>query len=236
MARLDPWATPMTWQDWAANLCYLLLAASYLVADLYWLRILAIVALGLEGIYFYFGSTPPLWVGIGWSAVFVAINLVQLMRMTRERLAVNLSERESFVHRAMFPELTAVQFNRFLKIGHWREVSDGTVLAEKGQPVPELLLIASGTVKVMVGAEVVALQQPGSFVGEMSYISGEAASATVNAVGKVVLLSVPRSALDQLFAQDMDVKAALMRVIGYALTEKLRARHASLPRPASAAP
>ena len=217
----------MTWQDWAANLCYLLLAASYLVADLYWLRILAIVALGLEGVYFYFGSTPPLWVGIGWSVVFVAINLVQLMRMTRERLSVHLSERELFVHRAMFPELTAVQFNRFLKIGNWREIEGGTLLAEKGQAVPELLLIASGTVKVTVGADIVAMQQAGSFVGEMSYMTGEAASATVTTVGKVVLFSVARSALDQLFSQDKDVKAALMRVIGYALTEKLKARHGS---------
>jgi hypothetical protein len=217
----------MTWQEWAANLCYLILAASYLVADLYWLRILAIVALGLEGVYFYFGSTPPLWVGIGWSVVFVTINLVQLMLMTRERLAVHLSDRESFMHRAMFPDLTAVQFNRFLKAGSWHDVEDGAVLAEKGQPVPELLLIASGTVKVAVGTEIVAMQKAGSFVGEMSYISGNDASATVTAVGKVVLFSVARSALDRLFAQDKDVKAALMRVIGYALSEKLKARHPS---------
>jgi CRP-like cAMP-binding protein len=151
------------------------------------------------------------------------------MRMTRERLAVHLSERELFVHRAMFPELTAVQFNRFLKIGNWREVENGTLLAEKGQAVRELLLIASGTVKVTVGADIVAMQQAGSFVGEMSYMTGEAASATVTTVGRVVLLSVARSALDRLFTQDKDVKAALMRVIGYALTEKLKARHGSAP-------
>jgi hypothetical protein len=217
----------MTWQDWAANLCYLILAASYLVADLYWLRILAIVALGLEGVYFYFGSTPPLWVGIGWSVMFVTINLVQLMLMTRERLAVHLSDRELSVHRAMFPELTAVQFNRFLKIGTWHDVEDGALLAAKGQPVTELLLIASGTVKVTIGRDIVAMQQAGSFVGEMSYISGETASATVTAVGKVVLFSVARSALDRLFAHDKDVKAAFMRVIGCALTEKLKARNPS---------
>jgi len=194
------------------------------VADLYWLRILAIVALGLEGVYFYFGSTPPLWVGIAWSAIFVAINLVQLVLMTRERLAVQLSDRELFVHRAMFPELTAVQFNRFVRTGTWHEVAAGALLAVQGQPVPQLLLIANGTVKVTVGAEIVAMQQAGSFVGEMSYFSGEGASATVTAVGRVVLFSVARSALDRLLAHDKDINAALMRVLGHALTDKLRAR------------
>jgi hypothetical protein len=215
----------MSWQDWAANFCYLILAASYLVSDLYWLRILAIVALGLEGVYFYFGSTPPLWVGIGWSVVFVSINLMQLTLMARERLAVRLSEREQLLHRGLFAELTVVQFHRFLKIGTWRHVQDGTVLTVKGEPVPELLLIASGTVEVMVGSEIVALQQAGSFVGEMSFNSGENASATVVAAGDVVLFAAARPALDRLLAEDKDVKTALLRVIGRALTSKLKARH-----------
>jgi hypothetical protein len=214
----------MSWQDWAANFCYLILAASYLVSDLYWLRILAIVALGLEGVYFYFGSTPPLWVGIGWSAVFVGINLVQLTLMARERLAVRLSDREQLLHRGLFPDLTAVQFHRFLKIGTWREVEDGAVLAVKGEPVPALLLIASGTVKITVGTEIVAFQQAGSFVGEMSFISGENASATVTATGHVVLFAAARAALDRLLVQDKDVNAAVLRVIGHALTAKLKAR------------
>ena len=215
----------MSWQDWAANFCYLILAASYLVSDLYWLRILAIVALGLEGVYFYFGSTPPLWVGIGWSVVFVSINLMQLTLMARERLAVRLSERDQLLHRGLFAELTAVQFHRFLKIGTWRHVQDGTVLTVKGEPVPELLLIASGTVEVMVGSEIVALQQAGSFVGEMSFNSGENASATVVAAGDVVLFAAARPTLDRLLAEDKNVKPALLRVVGRALRAKLTARH-----------
>ena len=215
----------MSWQDWAANFCYLILAASYLVSNLFWLRVLAVVALGLEGIYFYFGATPPLWVGITWAAIFVGINLVQLMLMTRERLAVRMSEREQLLHRGLFAELSPVQFNRFLKIGTWREVEDRTLLTVKGQPVPELLIIASGTVEIMVGAEVIALQLAGSFVGEMSFMSGEVASANVIAAGRVVLFATARPALDRLLIHDKSVEAAILRRIGHALTAKLKARH-----------
>src|SRR5258706_4467536 len=149
----------MTWQDWAANFCYLILAASYLVTNLLWLRVLAIVALGLEGIYFYVASRPPLWVGIAWAAIFVGINLVQLLLMTRDRLAVRMSERERLLHRGLFAELTPVQFHRLLKIGEWREVEDGTTLPGPGEQGLELLLLRLAAPQVISGAVHIVVRQ-----------------------------------------------------------------------------
>jgi hypothetical protein len=212
----------MSWQDWAANFCYLLLAGSYLVTNLYWLRVLAMLALGLEGIYFYFASTPPLWVGIGWAAVFVAINLVQLLIMTRERFAVRMSEQELLLHRGLFAQLTPVQFHRLLKIGTWREIEDGVPLTIQDRPVPELLFIARGTAKVMVGTDVIALLQMGSFIGEMSFMSGGNACATVVGVGRVRIFAITKSALDSLLQRDHQIETAILRVIGQDLTLKLR--------------
>ncbi len=62
----------MRWQDWAANACYVILAASYLVTNIYWLRILAVVALAFEGVYFYFGAEILLWIWIVWNVFFIA--------------------------------------------------------------------------------------------------------------------------------------------------------------------
>ena len=148
----------MSWEDWAGNFCYLLLAVSYLVTSLLWLRIFAIAALGLEGIYFYFASTPPLWVGIARAAVFVGINLFQIMRMTRERLAIRMTETERLLHRGLFKELGRVGFHRLLKIGAWRQMPAGTVLTSQGEPVPELYFISRGVARVIVdGKDVAAL-------------------------------------------------------------------------------
>jgi CRP-like cAMP-binding protein len=212
----------MTWQNWAANFCYLILAGSYLVTNLLWLRVLAIVALGLEGIYFYVASTPPLWVGIAWAAIFVGINLVQLLLMTRDRLAVRMSEQERLLHRGLFAELTPVQFHSLLKIGEWREEKDEAILAAEGEPVPELLFIAHGAAKVMVGAETIAVLQAGSFVGEMSFLSGGNASASVVAMNRVLLFAVAKSALDRLLVRDRGIETVMLRVIGRDLTEKLK--------------
>ena len=70
--------TWMGWQDWAGNVCYIILAISYAVSNIYWLRSLAMVALAMEMVYFFFGAERPLWVGIGWNVVFIGTNAIQL--------------------------------------------------------------------------------------------------------------------------------------------------------------
>ncbi len=54
----------MSPNDLIGTASYILLAASYLVTNIYWLRLLAIVALTTEAIYFYLVGDQQLWVGI----------------------------------------------------------------------------------------------------------------------------------------------------------------------------
>jgi hypothetical protein len=217
----------MSWQNWAANACYLLLAVSYLVTNLFWLRVLAVIALGLEGVYFYFASTPPLWVGIIWAIVFVVINLVQLMIMTWARFSVRMNEDEKRLYRGPFDGLTPVQFNRLLKIGRWCDVDAGTRLTIQDEPVPELYLIANGSAQVMIGSEIVASLPAGSFVGEMSLVRGGNASANVVAAGPCRLFAVAKPELAILLKHDHEIETAILRVIGRDMAVKLRAQSQS---------
>jgi len=117
MNGVETFAWNMGWEDWAGNFCYLILAVSYLVTNLYWLRLLAILALGLEGIYFYCASTPPLWVGIAWAVVFVAINLIQIALLTRERLKVEMSGLEILFHQRFFLDVNRLG-SLFVAVNH----------------------------------------------------------------------------------------------------------------------
>jgi hypothetical protein len=211
------------WQDWAGNFCYLILAISYLVVNIFWLRLLAIVALGLEGVYFYFASEPPLWVGIGWAFVFVAINVVQLLRLTHERYRIRHSEQERMLRKGLFRDLNTVGFNRLLGIGRWRDVDDGTVLTRENQPVEEIVLIAEGGAEVEVGGRLVATLQSGSFCGEMSFLTKENASATVVTTGSCRVFAVNKEKLTTLLEKDNDIKTAIHGVIGRDLAYKLKA-------------
>ena len=216
---LDWWG----WQDWAGNFCYLILAASYIVVNIFWLRVLAIVALGLEGVYFYFASDPPLWIGIGWALVFVAINVAQLGRLTHERYRIRHTEHERLLRKGMFRDLNTVGFNRLLGTGRWRDVEDGTVLTREGHPVEEIILIAHGEAEVEVGGRNVATLQSGSFCGEMSFLTKDNASATVVAAGTCRLFAVNKEKLATLLEKDHDIKTAIHGVIGRDLAYKLKA-------------
>jgi hypothetical protein len=206
--------TWMGWQDWAGNFCYLILALSYAVSNIYWLRSLAIVALGLEMVYFFFGADRPLWVGIGWNVVFVGTNAIQLGLLVRERMRVRFNEQERLLHRGLFSELTPVDFSRLLKAGEWREVAEGTVLAR------ENALIA-GAAKVEVGGKLVALLQPGALIGEMSFLTQGNASADVTTATPSRLFSIPKPRLEALFHSSAGIKTAIHRLMGQDLVRKL---------------
>lgn len=220
-----------TWQDWAGNACYLLLALSYLVTNFYWLRVLAVAALGLEGVYFYFASTPPLWVGIIWAAIFVAINLVQLLRMAGDSFAARLPARDRSLHDWLCAGLSVGQFKRLRRIGEWRELPAGASLAAQDAPAPELILIAGGEARVLLDGEPVALLRPGSFVGEMSFVSGGNAAASVVAWSALTAFVVPKDALRALLASEPAIESAVLKAIGRDMASKLRARRADTSDP-----
>lgn len=212
----------MRWQNLAANACYLILAASYLVTNMYWLRVLAIVALGLEAVYFVFGAESPLWVGIAWNFVFVAINVVQLTFLYRERWQVRFSDQERLLHQGLFAEFGPVEFNRLLRSGAWREIYEGTVLTKEAHIVQELMVVIKGLAKVEVAGETVALLQPGAFIGEMSLLTGEPASATVTALVDGRIFAISQERLGALLEKDVGIKTAIHRVIGRDLVTKLK--------------
>lgn len=212
----------MEWQDWVGNFSYLMLAASYLVTNMYWLRALAIVALGLEGVYFFFSGAAPLWVGIGWAAVFVGINAVQLAIMARNRLRVRLSGEEHGLHKQRFGKLDQVNFDRLARAGHWQNVPPGTVLAEEGQAVDSVYLLLGGNARVDSAGRTIAMVQPGSFIGEMSFLSGEPAAATVTTVAPSRVFAVPQERLRDLLRSHDEIRVVLQELFGHDLVQKLR--------------
>jgi len=55
------------------HLSYLLIAVSYWLTKMFWLRVVAIVGLSFEILYFYH-SGGDLRTGIGWELIFILIN------------------------------------------------------------------------------------------------------------------------------------------------------------------
>ena len=212
----------MRWQDWAGNACYTLLALSYVFTNMLWLRVLAIVSLGFEAVYFFFGASEPLWVGIAWNAAFVGINVVMLILLLRERRQLLLTADEAILKRGLFADLDAVNFGRLLRIGEWVELPRGTVLTREGERVGTFYVIADGLAEVEVAGHVVSILQNGSFVGEMSLLTNAPASATVTTLAVCRVFRVEQSVLVALLSRHPEIRAGLDRTIGRDLARKLK--------------
>ena len=215
----------LPWGDAAGHISYLVIAISYWLTNIYWLRVTAVVGLCFEIAYFVLVSGGTLYTGIGWDAIFIAINLFHLLRLTRERMRVRLADDDHDLLRTLFDGLDDAQIGMLLNSASWHKASVGEQLTIEGAPVSALMLIAAGQVSVDVGDQTIARMGPGSFIGEMAFLTGGTASATVTATHPTRVMMIEQMKLKTLLVIDSQIAAVLHRLLGADLAQKLRTRN-----------
>lgn len=213
----------MDWHDWVGNFCYFLLAVSYLVTNMIWLRSVAVLALTLEAVYFYFSADKPLWVGIFWAAVFVVINLVQLAIIYRELSKVKLSDEDRLLQKGAFSGLSEIEIQRIVNIGEWRTVEKGFELTQENSKVTEIMVLVAGTASVHVAGRVVTTLHAGALVGEISFVTKKPATATVvvQVESRIFVVNVVK--LEALLTKFPEMDKRIHHVVELDLTSKLAA-------------
>lgn len=209
------------WHDAFGNISYILIAASYYLTRMFWLRVLAVIGLGLEILYFAF-SGGALMTGIGWNIVFIAINLYQLWRLLEHARGARRAPEVAALRGGVLAGLDDAQLGRLLSTGTWRDVGAGTTLTDEGKPVPALFLLGNGHAAVEVEGDVVARLAAGAFIGEMAFLSGAPASATVRTEGPAHVFAFDPAKLHRLIALDEQISGAMHRAVGQDLSAKLR--------------
>ena len=160
------------------HLAFGLIAFSYLVKDIMYLRILSIVA-SLFGMFFnYTVPTEPLWLPIGWNAIFVMVNIYHISVLLYEKRPVQMDDKNTELYNTLFKELTPVEYLKISKAACWKNYEPNDVLIRQQHLVPDLILIYNGTIDVKVDDNKVAELRDGQFVGEMSFLTEKSATAT----------------------------------------------------------
>jgi Cyclic nucleotide-binding domain len=224
---MDDTGIPFVGADLPGHASYVLIAVSYWLTNITWLRVTAVVGLALEIVYFSL-SGGAMHAGIAWDVVFILINLYQIYRLVAERRAVAVDAEAQRLGQGALAGLDWLQIARLIKAGSWRDFESGARLTEEGRPVAELVLICDGHAAVEAGGRRLARLHDGAFVGEMAFVSGNPASATVTAEDRIRALVFDMAKLRDLVRGDEIVAAALHRVIGRDLARKL-ARHDDQP-------
>ncbi|MCX6139831.1 MAG: cyclic nucleotide-binding domain-containing protein, partial [Candidatus Kapabacteria bacterium] len=149
------------------------------------------------------------------------VNVVQVVILLRERRSVRLSHEETELHKRKFSALNTVDYYRLIRRGTWVTAPLGDNLTTQGSPVVRILIISDGAAQVEIDGTTVAYCRNGDFVGEMAFVSGNPASATVTTVKETRYLMWRFEDLRDLLEKHPDIKSALQTVFSKNLIEKL---------------
>ncbi len=114
-----------------------------------------------------------------------------------------------------------------MKLGAWTEVQEDTVLIVEDTTPEHLKFIVGGTAAVAHSQRIIGEVHRGDFLGEMSYLSGKKASATVTTQEAVRYLAFDRERLRDHLARNTEVRHALETSFNRNLADKLVKSNAS---------
>jgi len=162
----------------AGHLAFGLIAFSFLVKDILWLRIVSILASLFSVFYNWVIPVEPMWIPIGWNFVFVALNVYHIAVIIYEKRPIKMEPKDKELYETLFKDLSPVEYLKISKVAEWKTYKSGEKIIRQGTPVTDLILIYNGTVDVAVDGKGVAQLKDGQFVGEMSFLTEKPATAT----------------------------------------------------------
>ena len=162
----------------AGHLAFGLIAFSFLVKDILWLRVVSILASLFSVFYNYFIPDQPMWLAINWNIIFVLVNLYHIAVIIYEKRPIKMEPKDKELYETLFKDLSPVEYLKISKVAQWITYKSGEKIIRQNTPVTDLVLIYNGTVDVAVDHKAVAQLKDGQFVGEMSFLTEKPATAT----------------------------------------------------------
>ena len=205
------------------NAAPLIAFCAYLVKDIMWLRVLTIVSAATWLLYLFNGA-QILWLAAFWNAAFIVVNLGRISLGLKERFAVKLTRDELELYTRTFANVSPVEFHKLLSIGKWMDLAPGAVITEQGEPVENVTLVHRGTAAVTVNGQLARHVAPPEFIGEVSFLTSDTASATVTASEPMHVLAWPHGELQSFLNKHLSVRFAFRAIVSGDLARKLKER------------
>jgi hypothetical protein len=214
----------MNYYELFGHAASILTVAAYLFRDILWLRVLAVLSC-FAGIAFHYYVPPtPMWSVIWWNVVFVGINAVQIAIIIKQRSGIHFTEEEKELHETLFKHFAPFEFMKLMRIGKWLQAKQGEILAVEQKPLDNVMLIYNGRVGVETKGIQVAQLKDGNFIGEVSFISGGAATATVRALEPTRYLAWPKKDIAALLDRNPSMRFGMQAMLSTDLSKKLSHR------------
>jgi len=201
------------------HFAYLVTFVALAIRDVLFLRIVLSFANILQVIYQYgFNGQPDI---AFWNGLFLMINTIQVFKLLRERSPVKIPDEIEDIYKTKFSDMTQREFLYFWNLGNQKDVTDSQLMKE-GDYQKSLFLILSGNAQVAREGRVIATLHRPEFVGEISFITKEPASADVHAKSKLYYIEWDQSELRRLKVSNPSFWTKLNQILGEDLAKKIK--------------
>jgi CRP-like cAMP-binding protein len=155
---------------------------------------------------------------------YATISIVGMLRIFMMSRMVGIDEADRAFIRDHVPDMPREHVRRFLKAGTWTDLAEGETLTREGTPPGRLIYLAEGRAAVTIGGRAVGTCED-TFVGELTFLTGEPATATVvtTTPGRAFVFDSGR--LRRLARQVPEIKLALIGGLSGATKAKLLQRN-----------
>lgn len=212
-------------QDWFGYSIYLVayLAAlsAFVFSSIFMLRVFTIFSSACFVVYYYLIPADPLWLDIVSEGLLVLVNAVMIVMLWLRGRSLRFTEEESQMYAAIFSKFSPFEFYKLVKAGEWKTFHKNDFLTKQGEVVPALYFIYSGQVKVLVNGQDRPAVKDGNFVGELSFMLNQAATADTLVETTSRVLFWPQNVLTNLLDKNPAMKSSLESIVAQDVAQKL---------------
>ncbi|MBT7771925.1 MAG: cyclic nucleotide-binding domain-containing protein, partial [Rhodospirillales bacterium] len=120
-----------------------------------------------------------------------------------------------------FQEFSPVEFMKLMRLASWKEIPEDNFIAKEGEEFESLKLLYNGEVKIVIDGKEVARARDGAMIGEISFLQGGNATATVQAAQPCRCVVWPKEELRSLLKRNPTMDIAMKHIFSMDLTRKL---------------
>jgi CRP-like cAMP-binding protein len=222
----------LTMQFLLERVAFVLTALAYVMRDILLLRTLAVISGVLWFLLMYFAGFSTL--ALVEQSLLLAINVTRIVMLIKERRGVSFTEEEQELYRTVFNRFSPVEFLKIIRLAEWKNAEPDELLAIEQQPVKNLIMIYNGEVAIQKEGKDVVHLRDGTMIGEMSFLRGGTATATVRVARPTRYVAWPQEDLRKMLRRNPTMDVAMQSVLSADLINKLTSE--KTPSAASVAP
>ncbi len=191
--------------------------SAYILKNILWLRILLVLA---AIIYIVSGISLGITSMIGWNSAYLVINLVHIALLLLDRVTIALPDETVEVYHKYFSTLSTREFKKLVITNEFCIYQEQMII-EVDEIPDRLYIVLRGNVNIVKNDEKIATLHPGDFIGEMRFLTQEAASASAYAENLTQCAYWTHSDLEKLKLKNIVVYEKFIAIIGCDLVRKL---------------